>query len=177
MGQSTMTARKLCLQVRWHFRQRSLYVTRPRSLRKKDISKDRRGCQRWAKPIYLPLTGSTGFAISILFCAFEPSCCCQNADNNNIRTNTQRYNGYFCAIVRNSVILYCWNCPKLNIRSQSYQANINENHKCTGLPAYLFLIIFRTFFGAFRIKSRNQYSCSHSAIGKVFVPFGRFAWR
>ena len=33
-----MTARKLCLQVRWHFRQRSLYVTRPRSLRKKDIS-------------------------------------------------------------------------------------------------------------------------------------------
>ena len=30
-----MTARKLCLQVRWHFRQRSLYVTRPRSLRKK----------------------------------------------------------------------------------------------------------------------------------------------
>ena len=33
-----MTARKLCLQVRWHFRQRSLYVTRPRSLRKKDSS-------------------------------------------------------------------------------------------------------------------------------------------
>ena len=33
-----MTARKLCLQVRWHFRQRSLYVTRPRSLRKKDNS-------------------------------------------------------------------------------------------------------------------------------------------
>ena len=27
------------------------------------ICKDRRGCQRWAKPIYLPLTGSAGFAI------------------------------------------------------------------------------------------------------------------
>ena len=24
---------------------------------------------------------------------------------------------------------------------------------------------------------RSAYSCSHSAIGKVFVPFGRFAWR
>ena len=27
-------------------------------------SKDRRGCQRWAQPIYLPLTGSAGFATS-----------------------------------------------------------------------------------------------------------------
>ena len=27
------------------------------------ISKARRGCQRWAKPIHLPLTGSAGFAI------------------------------------------------------------------------------------------------------------------
>ena len=33
-----MTARKLCLKAWRHFRQRSLYTTRPRSLRKKDSS-------------------------------------------------------------------------------------------------------------------------------------------
>ena len=35
-------------------------------------SKDRRGCQRWAQPIHLPLTGSTGFANYPIQCCRLP---------------------------------------------------------------------------------------------------------
>lgn len=90
---------------------------------------------------------------TVILAVLETTHSSPNADNNDICTDTQRDNSYFRAIVRNSDILYRRDGPKLNVRCQGQQPNIDENHKQSSLLAYLFLIVFRTFFGAFRIKS------------------------
>ena len=92
---------------------------------------------------------------TVIFAVLETTHSSPNADNNDICTDTQRDNSYFRAIVRNSVILYRRDGPKLNVRCQGQQPNIDENHKQSSLLAYLFLIVFRTFFGAFCINNSD----------------------
>ncbi len=52
---------------------------------------------------------------TVILAVLEATHSSPNADNNDIYTDTQRDNSYFCAIVRNSVILYRRDRPKVNV--------------------------------------------------------------
>lgn len=95
---------------------------------------------------------------TVILAVFETTHSRPNADNNDICTNAQCDNSYFRTIVRNSVILYRRDRPKVNVQSQDQQPNIDKNHEGTSLFAYLLLIVFCPFCWAFRIKSRNQHT-------------------
>ena len=93
---------------------------------------------------------------TVILAVLETTHSSPNADNNDICTDTQRDNSYFRAIVRNSDILYRRDGPKLNVRCQDQQPNIDENHKQSSLLAYLFLIDFARSSGFFVLNPETN---------------------